>query len=391
MSPVKDILVVLFICSFDHFAYGRRRNVIFRSDDPCLPNGGVCTKFNECPEALAKFRQNPSAYRPQLCSVESDVPVICCDRTPSALETPTAVPLRSAKRISKSKCEEYKASLKNVTCDHTQTGLIHGGQEANAFEFPHMALLGEKLSNGEYFWKCGGALISEEWILTAAHCINNDQPLTVRLGEHDLDDSLDAIPSDYQVIKVVIHPDWGKRRRIIVRNHKLFFQFGRDELGYHDIALLQLNQKVPFRYTIHPACLATDDDQLPQGSNVTVTGWGTTSFGGKASSVLLKVSVPLYGSSDCDALISRYPFALGRVYPEGATGRVLCAGKEGKDSCQGDSGGPMTIPRTPDSCLYTVLGIVSKGFGCGTELPGFYTKVSSYLDWIEGIVWNANS
>ncbi|CAG0895112.1 unnamed protein product [Darwinula stevensoni] len=185
-------------------------------------------------------------------------------------------------------------------------------------------------------------------------------PLTVRLGEHDLNDEYDTIPYNYNVINVVIHPDWRK---------------GDTKMSYHDIALVQLDRKVPFRYTIYPICLATDDVPLPkEWSNVTVAGWGTTAYLGEASNVLLKASVPLRDPSMCDKLISKY-FVLRKKYPNGTEGRVLCAGDGGKDACQGDSGGPLMLPLSRDTCVHTMLGIVSTGVGCGNgDFPGFYTQ-----------------
>ncbi|CAG0895114.1 unnamed protein product [Darwinula stevensoni] len=448
ISPTKCSLIVLLICSFCNFATGRRSGVIFPSHDPCPLNGGICTKIAECPGAMARLQSDPSTFRSLLCSFEYGEPLICCDRvTPSSRASTTSSPSHP-KRVSQAKCEEYKAFQRGVTCEKSQKGLIVGGEAAKPYEFPHMALVGEKLSNGSIYWKCGGTLISKEWILTAGHCIDNDVPLMVRLGEHDLNDD-ESITYDYNVTKFLIHPRWRRRgKRILI----LSFPGGKTK-----------------------------------------------------SSILHKVRVPLMGPSDCDQVLSKYPH-MKRTYPKGAKGRILCAGTGGKDSCQGDSGGPLMLPLSPASCVHTIVGIVSTGVGrqdeeqhsakspcsidgairlrsgafkistyeknlserceganpvrrhrrqgfvpgskaehpiqsicerrltplalfmtfhfflqgdsggplmlplspascvhtivgivstgvgCGNpEFPGFYTQVSSYLDWIEGIVWNTKS
>ncbi|CAG0887971.1 unnamed protein product [Darwinula stevensoni] len=157
-------------------------------------------------------------------------------------------------------------------------------------------------------------------------------------------------------------------------------------LGYHDLALARLDREVRLRSIIQPACLPTDEDIPPPHTKATVAGWGTTREG-KASPVLQKVRVPLMDPSKCEKLVKRYRL-LKALYPRGVTGRILCAGAEEKDSCKGDSGGPLMIRRAHDSCQYEVLGIVSAGLGCGLpDIPGFYTEIPAYLDWIEGIVW----
>ncbi|CAG0895116.1 unnamed protein product [Darwinula stevensoni] len=99
--------------------------------------------------------------------------------------------------------------------------------------------------------------------------------------------------------------------------------------------------------------------------------------GGRASSVLQKVSVPLVGPSDCDQVPRKYK-GLRTMCQNGVKGRILCAGTGGNDSCQGNSVGPLMLSPSPDSCVHTIVGIASTGVGCGNpDFPGFYTQVSS--------------
>ncbi|CAG0893367.1 unnamed protein product [Darwinula stevensoni] len=157
-------------------------------------------------------------------------------------------------------------------------------------------------------------------------------------------------------------------------------------LAYHDIALLRMDNDVPIRSMIYPACLPTDKEIPPPGTPLVVAGWGRLAFGGKRATVLQKVTVPLNDTLECD-LTTRFIF-VKKNYPNGMKGQVLCAGIEGKDSCQGDSGGPLMLPRNENSCVHYVLGTVSTGAGCGAAgFPGFYTNVPFYLDWIEETVW----
>ncbi len=99
-----------------------------------------------------------------------------------------------------------------------------------------------------------------------------------------------------------------------------------------------------------------------------VTGWGTTSEGGKSSHALIIVSVPYVEQDVCN-----------NSYGGAIKGSMLCAGKKGSDSCQGDSGGPLVLKSANGP-----VGVVSFGEGCGRENKyGVYTRVSSYQRWIQ--------
>ena len=120
---------------------------------------------------------------------------------------------------------------------------------------------------------------------------------------------------------------------------------------------------------IEVACITTNEPS--EGDKCTVTGWGTLKSNGKQPKKLMKVDVPIISRSQCNE---------NQWYGGAITDNMICAGytKGKKDSCQGDSGGPFI-------CNGKLAGVVSFGIGCARpDLPGIYTNVKTYVDWIEG-------
>lgn len=142
---------------------------------------------------------------------------------------------------------------------------------------------------------------------------------------------------------------------------------------------------VNFSFSEHlrPACL-WQTHNISYTSGI-VTGWGHTEYGGYQSSHLIKAELPIVDNFRCK---SYYPSMTGLDY--GVVFNQLCAGGNGRrDTCQGDSGGPLQIQKQSSLGLpiYHIIGVTSFGQGCGTTTPGIYTRTSSYIDWIESIVW----
>lgn len=144
----------------------------------------------------------------------------------------------------------------------------------------------------------------------------------------------------------------------------------------NDIALIRLDKKIEFTKYIQPICLPLQDVYKTFNfEKFTVIGWGITE-NGQTSEKKLKVDLPYFDLGDCS-----------RRYGKRLQNTQICAGGErGKDSCKGDSGGALVyLDQTNYRFPFNVLpGVVSFGnFHCGTEnVPGIYTKVSSYTDWI---------
>ncbi|XP_043211157.1 trypsin-1-like [Amphibalanus amphitrite] len=215
---------------------------------------------------------------------------------------------------------------------------------------------------------CGATLISERYMLTAAHCITEERPVNVvRLGGFaPTEDGTPTQSVDYPVEKITTHPLY------------------RYPVFYHDLALIRLGRPVTFTPTVRPYCLAAPHQDRP-GTDAHVAGIGAKEFGGKVGDVLLEAPLPIVSAAECLTNLTGGRTTL--QLPQGITDGLLCAGggESGHDACQGDSGGPLRVETDDGPRL---VGVVAAGEGCAAPgKPGLYTRVSHYIDWIDGIVY----
>nr|XP_017086993.2 chymotrypsin-like protease CTRL-1 [Drosophila bipectinata] len=201
---------------------------------------------------------------------------------------------------------------------------------------------------------CGGSLITNRFVLTAAHC-QSELKTYATLGEYfrGFDVGLERkIPVDLQIP----HPDYNRDK------HK------------NDIALFRLSRPVEYTMHIRPICLPTNYDALDVVRNLNVTGWGRTSYNATTSSVLMTATVLVHDRSTCRNL--------GNIDES-----QVCVGPADGNPCNGDSGGPLTsLVNFQGSGTVTVqIGLVSFGiWGC--QSLSVHTHVYHYMAWISEMV-----
>uniref|UniRef100_A0A4W6DEG9 Peptidase S1 domain-containing protein n=1 Tax=Lates calcarifer TaxID=8187 RepID=A0A4W6DEG9_LATCA len=240
-------------------------------------------------------------------------------------------------------CLLLKLSLSESIIISSGDKRIVGGEDAAPGAWPWQASLNR---NGRLF--CGGSLINNQWVLTAAHCFpRKKQP---------------------QLTLTCIKDKKFPSRLTQIIKHPLYFNTGFD----YDIALLKLSSPVQFNNYTRPVCLAAADSIYKEGTTCWITGWGHIMSGIPLPSnqMLQQVSVPVVSNSQCNKVYSVI------------TDNMLCAAvpEGGKDSCQGDSGGPMVAK---DDTRWIQGGVVSFGKGCAEAgFPGVYARVSQFEHWI---------
>ncbi|XP_016988126.2 serine protease grass [Drosophila rhopaloa] len=234
---------------------------------------------------------------------------------------------------------------------------IIGGRNAKINSTPWMAMILDE--NG---YRCGGSLITNLFVLTAAHC-TGDTKLKVRLGQYRLEWNCRGVnclgsAQEFTVGATYIHSEYSR--------------------GSHDIALLKLDTRVQFTNRIRPICLLMDplfrhlDDHIIKFRTY---GWGQTESG-ELGQVIQTTSLYNLPRANC---FRQYRFNV-------IDGNHICAERATAGTCKGDSGGPLTaIVKYAHRDTIFQFGIVSAGEKT-CEKASIFTNVMAHLNWIESIV-----
>ncbi|XP_056112646.1 mast cell protease 2-like [Rhinichthys klamathensis goyatoka] len=231
---------------------------------------------------------------------------------------------------------------------HVNVGIVNG-RKAKPHSRPYMVSL---QVYGQHI--CGGFLISDQFVLTAAHCRKKTEELTVVVGAHDLRKMNEG------------------GVRIKVESYYKHLDYSENPYR-NDIMLLRLKKKVEKNKHVEWISIPKTEGDIPADSVCSVAGWGSLVTNGTSSPVLMETNVKIMNNKKCKHI-------WGLTF---SAGQMMCVYGDG-GSCGGDSGGPLV-------CGDTAVGVTSFGDPdlCNSpKLPEVYMKVSAYLPWIHKFIGN---
>ncbi|XP_053674803.1 collagenase-like [Anopheles nili] len=228
---------------------------------------------------------------------------------------------------------------------------VVNGETASLGQFPYQVRLTVNLANGQRAL-CGGSLLSDEWVLTAAHCVQKAKSLDVHLGAVDFDDKTND-------------------GRVVLVSENFFAHEKYNPLFVvNDVALVKLPEKVQFNDRVKPVALPSGNSDYTERP-VVVSGWGLMKTGGEVAQELQYATLKVITNVECSKTFS--PLVVRKS--------TVCArGDEKQSPCNGDSGGPLVLADEK-----TLVGVVSFGhaLGCERGFPAAFSRVTSYRDWVK--------
>ncbi|XP_050460002.1 melanization protease 1-like [Cataglyphis hispanica] len=369
------------------------------TQNECSDRRATCINIRNCANIISILRDSPRPLSPEIlqmlrdtqCGFEGNDPMVCCvNQQPTTVRTTLRTTQSTTIKPTVQQQDTDVSSPPDVAnhpnlrlldlqkCGPVVQQKVFGGNKTGVFEYPWMALIAYDTGKLNPEFRCGGTVISRRFILTAAHCVTQlpadiRSLIGVRVGDHDISKERDC---DYD------------ENGLEIQCAERYQDFGVESFYYHpdytrtklqnDIALIKLNGSIDFRpLNVKPICLPLGPAALMIPKKAIVTGWGATELGPRSQD-LLQAKLPLVTNEQCKEVYKRST----QIWY-----KQLCAGGlRDIDSCFGDSGGPLqAIGIYNGNTIRTIQhGVVSYGVReCGTAgIPGVYTRVAYYMDWI---------
>lgn len=229
---------------------------------------------------------------------------------------------------------------------------IVNGFQAEPGQFPHQVLLSITIPSGRAV--CGGSLLNNEWVITAAHCAVSAIEFEVSLGAQSYNNPSEAGRVIDKTSTKVVHPQYSAYT------------------ATNDLALIKLSRKIDFTDRIKPALLPISNESF-EGQEVIASGWGLKNTGDvTVASELQWAPMHIISYADCVKIYS------AQIVRDS----TICAQGNKKESvCNGDSGGPLVLK----SDNRTLIGVTSFGSstGCNMGIPQGFSRITSYIEWIK--------
>ncbi|KAG5675389.1 hypothetical protein PVAND_005297 [Polypedilum vanderplanki] len=412
-SLVSIFLNILFFTS----SYSQNIKYLngLSENDSCEYNNneiGICKKISDCQNEFENFKHKKSDLK--VCNYHriSSNTAICCPnkslkldqlKTRYTLDFETCLNQNLANRrsrkdatdlinainfenrtISDEDCKNIALYGLQFTCENkiiSSLTFIVFGNLVKEGDYANMAAIGWTQSNNEIKYNCGGTIVNERFIITAAHCnyYRGKSPDVVRVGDRFLATTEDdEYAQQLAIEKFITHPSY------------------KPSENYHDIAIIKTQEQIKFSMFVAPACILRD---LNSKWFLNIAGYGQTDFAENASNTLQEIVVKQVENSECNMTFTDQP-----KVPKGIIDSQLCvqgivnSNGDTPDSCLGDSGGPVQYQsfkhaindddyeRTKLKTVYdipVVAAIVSFGVGCALEIPSVNTRISFYINWLE--------